>query len=269
MREMHYRYWIGIVLALFIGALTVKWYDIKDLANLLSFGLALSSLILAVIAIVQALISGSSLSSIIGSIGSSVDQVKSAATQIDKASEQLLAHAAGIPPALGAMSARFEQTQEIMQKLLSSDAQSSLEVDRHKIKEGEGQSKISNTREIWERTTVGGSIAYYICNRGFETKKSFVIPEVLPTMTAFLGPYVNGFVAGIRASGMMDIDSKDNKFTVKGLGNLNFIEYLNLMNKYFDESSTDANAKLVRDSVEIIDKYFENKPDSGADIAAG
>jgi methyl-accepting chemotaxis protein len=165
MSKLHFYYIIGILVALLMGSLTVHWYDIKDLAQLLSFGLALSSLTLAVLAIIQVIVLGSSLAGIVGSIRGSVDQVQSAAAQIGRASDQLLAHAEGIPPALDAMSARLEETQKEMQGYFASGAQSFS---------GSSQNTAQGTPEVWQRTTRGGSLAYYLCGRAFEQRKPFV-----------------------------------------------------------------------------------------------
>lgn len=49
--DIHYRYWIGILLFILILVISSTWFNVKDLADKLSFALTLSSSVLALLAI--------------------------------------------------------------------------------------------------------------------------------------------------------------------------------------------------------------------------
>lgn len=54
----HSYYITGILAALLIGSIAVRWDGIKDLPGIISFALGLASLLLALIAIIQSLTAG-------------------------------------------------------------------------------------------------------------------------------------------------------------------------------------------------------------------
>jgi hypothetical protein len=232
---------LGIAVALLIGALSVKWYNIPELANLLSFGLTLSSLVLAIIAIIQALVSNNAFAGIIGSVTTAIDQVRNAAAQIDQASNQLLRHTAAIPSALGEMSTRIDQ-------VLNSPSVP-IAVRRYT---SDGDTEISplskGTQELINRSTNGAVLSFYICILSRENNKSFDSDEIFTNNTGYAS-YVAGFVAALKSTNFIDVEMVDNKAIVRSIEIID-AEIVKTAAKEFDASET------MKEWKDVVDKYF-------------
>lgn len=160
MKEIHYRYWLGILVAILIGSLTVNWSGMKDLVNLLSFGLSLTSLVLAVIAIFQTLFSNAAVTSVQQSITQAAAQLEAGAKEIEQARTHLIEQIGQIPAALGEMSNRFETFEE---KLINSTKQ--------EFEKSVGIPPTPSVAGELPHATFGLRVAYYLCVLAYEHKK--------------------------------------------------------------------------------------------------
>lgn len=256
MREIHYRYAIVIISALLVGSLTVKWYDIKNLSELVSFGLALSSLILAVVAIFQAIISGASFNHIIGSIANSVDQVRSAAGQIHQASAQLLQQSAVIPSALGEVSDRIDRLlntpSAVTASETASDAAAATSVDVSVPGEHE-----SYTGALLRRTTNGGRLVYYLCVMSAEKKVLINLEDMFPRSPMRVR-YFEGFIAALRSTDIIQVHAARNGFRVDDLKNVDKI-----VKDYFEKQLIQpppSRRVFYSSALESIERYFAETP---------
>jgi hypothetical protein len=185
---VHYRYMLGITIALLIVVLSVKWRSIPEIASLLSFALTFSSLVLAIIAIIQALLSNSAFARIIGSVTSSLDQVKIA--DIQQASTQLVSHTEAIPSALGEMSQRLDQA---LNRPSTAGPIEAGEAEQPIPAIHADTPAIEATAPIIQRNTHGTLIAYYICILSYEREQAANPREIfVNTSTGF---YVQGCIA--------------------------------------------------------------------------
>lgn len=189
--EIHYRYWIGILVALLIGALTVHWADIKDLSQLLSFGLSLASLVLAVVAIFQSIFSSSAMGQVGVSVSSAADQVRQAASNIGQASNALLHQAKRIHPALGEITTRFENVEK---HLLVAKSASSF-----KSEENIGSQERLKLVRVSTRAV---GTALYIADRAFRQNRSFRIRDFIKSEV--LENYIEGVLMALDSVGMID-----------------------------------------------------------------
>jgi hypothetical protein len=194
---VHYKYALGIVLFILIVALTGWWYHIPEVVQILSFGLALSSLVLAVIAIFQALMSNAEYSKILG-------DVRAVGNDIKEASSQLLQRTEAIPSALGEISQRLDQA-------LNRPS------DGTALTETEGGANDTDT--IITQGSVGGVLSLYCCVLSFEKKKT-ADPKIIFNNNRSVYNYVMDFVTGLKSYKNMDIDLLEGKFTVRDLGKI-------------------------------------------------
>lgn len=236
---IHYRYATAIVTALLVGALAVKWYDIPHLAELLSFGLTLSSLILAIIAIIQALVSSTAFSGTVATITSSIEQVRAAATQIGQASSQLLLHAETIPSALSQMAQHLDQALNKQSAALPSRAGSAL---------GPTSPTSAATADLLSRASNGTIMAYYFCVLSHERSKSFDPPKMFPA-SPIIGLYLQGCVAALRSAGTMNIEFTNTTFIVSDLKSVDPALIKALVND-------NINIDYIRDTKIVADAYF-------------
>jgi len=87
--RIHAFYWLGILLFVVIGLLSVQLGDNKDLVQYITFATTLTSLALAVIAIVYVFYSNFSLMHTIGSIQSVAQEASAASAELGQATNAL------------------------------------------------------------------------------------------------------------------------------------------------------------------------------------
>jgi len=98
--KIHFTYITSILTAIIIGLVAVKWSEIPNLTELISFSLTLSSLLLAVIAIVYAIYSNSSFGRNIGKLDDASDNISVSAQDLKSISLELSAKIDATPDAL-------------------------------------------------------------------------------------------------------------------------------------------------------------------------
>jgi hypothetical protein len=107
--------WMISLLILVIAALILMMPDGKSVGDYIAFATSIASLVLAVVAIGHSLISGQSFAETVGSLKSSADDVKNAATNVCEVSnilsgqsERLLLEFGALPPAVKAISDKLD-----------------------------------------------------------------------------------------------------------------------------------------------------------------
>jgi hypothetical protein len=240
MNELHYRYWIGMLVAVLIAVLTVDWAKINDLAQIFSFGLTLSSLVLAIIAIFQTQFSQASVGETAGKMNSAAEDVRVAITQIETASKNILEQTGAIPGALGEISSKFDQLQE---KVLNTNAD---------LKD---QTKVSPTQGGRERrfgkSTYGVTVALYLCVEAHKNKLLFDAKDIF--QSDFTGKYVQGVVGGLRVSEFFDIELDEGSFRVLDLKDFDTEVFREAVN------SRSKSSKFVAKAVKEIDVWVEKQ----------
>jgi hypothetical protein len=203
--------WLGILVATIILILTVNWANITDLAQLLLFGLTLSSLVLAVIAIFQSLFSQASFGQTASKMTDAAEAVQAAITKIETASTNLLQQTESIPGALGEISTRFDRFQE---RFVNATGTGEAK-EQAKIAESPPKPGLRRVTDI----TLGGTFAYYLCLESIEKKVAFDATKAIKNIVT--ARYVQCFIAALRSSQTFQIEKNEkDEFRVVGTGDI-------------------------------------------------
>ncbi len=115
-RELHYRYnffyLAAILLITIVVLITVEWGGIKGLVDYISFGLTLTSLFLALIAIVYAIISNTTFSQHLGTLRSVTQTVVDASGGLSKITNTLDAKLAELPTLIRNVETKIDETRK-------------------------------------------------------------------------------------------------------------------------------------------------------------
>lgn len=252
-RDIHYRYIIGILVAVLVGFVSVDWADVKDLGQLIAFALTFASAILAVIAIFQALGSQDSLGRVSATLTASADKVDTATSSIENATRKLIEHSEKVPSALGEMTSRLDRTEQLILNL-SKPAQAETSLSAADL--GVSQEASNKINEIFRYTTLGGDIAYYMCAKSFEKSRSFDPTAILEDGDG--GRYVQGFLAGVRSSRFIEIELIDNTFSVKGLGPFKSPATILTKVASFVERLESPDKELLASELNKVTKFFDS-----------
>jgi hypothetical protein len=114
--KIHAFYILVILGAVIVGLVTVQWSSIPRLPEMLTFALTVSSLVLALLAIIYAYLSNSSFQQTTGALSRAADDVLRSAGEVRNATDRLGTQVADIPPMLTQMGERFEQTHAMLKE---------------------------------------------------------------------------------------------------------------------------------------------------------
>ncbi len=114
--KIHAFYVLLILATVIIGLVTVQWSGIPRLPEMLTFALTVSSLVLALLAIVYAYLSNSSFQQTTTLLSRAADDVLRSAGDVRSATDRLGVQVADIPPMLTAMGERFDQTHAMLKE---------------------------------------------------------------------------------------------------------------------------------------------------------
>ncbi|HEX8309040.1 MAG TPA: hypothetical protein VF645_11560 [Allosphingosinicella sp.] len=246
--------WTIAVLLLIIAALILATPDGKSVGEYIAFATSIASLVLAVVAIGHALVANQSFSETVGSLKSSAEDVKNAASNVcevsnvlSKQSDRLLEEVVSLPPAVRALSDKLEAS------LLRPSAPASGEA--HELPLGP-----SSDQDVYHaKMAAGVRASLYLIVRSFATGKPIDTNQIFPNdlwrhwtdgvlhAAVTFQPYGALLVAG---------DSSDVK--VLGIGSLDPLR----VEKSVREIMGNGHAEVIR----AIDTYF-SLPNGGQQVA--
>jgi hypothetical protein len=114
--KIHAAYIFAILISVIVLLVTVKWSEVPNLAERISFALTLASLILAVLAITYAVYSNASLSQNVASLNNASQDVSRTTGEISAAANNLAQVVEGIPSRLERVEGKVERTNVLIQK---------------------------------------------------------------------------------------------------------------------------------------------------------
>ncbi len=182
----------------------------------------------ALVAIIQAIVSSGSLAQISGSIFSALGQIKEPVKEISSAAALLNSYSERIDA----------RTAQIERHLTNINAQEGPQA----VADGRKKDKLD---ELFQRTTKGATAGYYACLRSFETGKAF--DPILAFPGSATQRYVQGVVAGLKSTNIMSIEKVGNGFRVTDLKDMKFLA----------EEGQTLKQKVGKAYRAAIDEYFE------------
>jgi|SRR5579862_6889642 len=194
---VHLCWAIGVLTVIIIVLLSGRLRTNDSVKDILTFAVSLTSLVLALIAIIQALVSSGSLSEISASIRSAIDKIYEPASEISEAARLLNSY-----------SERIEARTESLEKRLTTiDQQETI-----KIAPG---AKADDLSKLQKNGTQGVFASCYACLRSIETGKAFNPLEAFSGVTT--RRYIQGCIATFRATEAMTIQKEADAFQITDL----------------------------------------------------
>jgi hypothetical protein len=233
--KIHAAYAIGILAFLLVCSLAIEWQSVSDLPEIIAFALSFASLILAVLAIVQSLNSGSALAGILTTIQNAASEIRQSASQVTE-------------KAASVVSATETHTTEL------SGIRETLANQIPKVAEGakrrDDSSQIPSVDEITKDNTNGGDVALYLAARLCQNGRSASGLDVLPDDAEFAA-YVTGYIAALITSGLIDGNIRKGAFQINSIGT----DIHSLADRIRSEMLASGNEYLIS-LLDKIDKFF-------------
>lgn len=172
--KIHAFYILSILFAIIIILVSVKWAAIPDLVDYIAFALTLSSLLLAVLAIIYSLLSNENLNKVMHNLNASSSALKETSREISEGNRTLLQEIKLIPAAIEAVDNNITSTRGMLE---------SISVSKDKalpIGEIEPTGTISSefVEAFLKNSSILGLYAIYSVSLSHQTKTAFTIREI-------------------------------------------------------------------------------------------
>lgn len=257
--KIHAFYILGILIVAIIFLISIKWYDIPKLAELVTFGLTVTSLVLAILAIAYAVYSNSSFTQNITTLNDASQEIRTTAKNISEAAERLSRKIETIPTKLESMEGKFDQ----LMFERPTKAKDVLIADTAETK------TVPEMVDFFaENSPIAIWISSYISFLSYEKRKAFHLYK--PFSEGNLnGEFTMGFLDTMQSVNLLNYENND------GFCQITFLneKLLNALNNHFDEILSDKfvetyittayqRRKIVlqklNETLNAIDKYFHN-----------
>lgn len=185
--KIHSFYILTILITIIIVLISVKWGEIENLVDLISFALTISSLILAILAIIYAVYSNNSFSSNITKLDISSEKINNSATIVSNLSNILLEKIEQIPTILNSIEEKTDATQLLISKLNFPNFTTTQEdsFDPNKV----------DLENFVYQNSISGQTLLYILYQSLINKKEFNLKEICDKYTLGYDYYYGFFVS--------------------------------------------------------------------------
>lgn len=235
--------WLVFILASIIIALaSVKLGTDGSVKDILNFAVALSSLLLALVAIVQAIVSNGAMGDTIAEVHRAVASVSSPAERIENAARILEEHSTRVQDSSSEIRASIVALRD--GGLKAEQAASSVQKDTF-------------NPSMLVGVPAATKLGYYIFLRSFETKIPYrdLIPVENPDSEE-INFYIRGMMSCLSAGGVIGTEERDDKLVVNDLGEIAW-----LIEKRADllvASDADIQPALMRMTAQVEELAAQN-----------
>jgi len=204
--KIHAFYILFILMTVIIMLATIKWASIPTLTEYITFGLTLTSLILAILAIIYAFLSNSSFAATISQINASASAMSSVKEEVKRATEALTVEVATLPRALAGLSSQVGSTYALVSQLTQpSPAYPSGP---------EFNADPTFIQYFLDRISVTGTLTLYACAFAHKRNVTFNRKDLSAAVRALDEDYVYGFLVASSSARIMDYDQSGDNLTI-------------------------------------------------------
>ncbi|WP_303907350.1 hypothetical protein [Thiohalomonas denitrificans] len=208
--KIHFSYAIAILLAVIVVLISVEWSKVSGLIEYITFALTLSSLILAILAIIYSMVSNSSFNDIIQRLNTSSGHLEHTSKGIDESNRILLEEIKKIPNAIELVDRNILSTQNMIENLSPSKLTETRE-------ESEVSKEISSkvVEGFVEESSIRGLQALYCLVLSNKTKTAFAWKEICEEVPSLKNSeqYLMAYYIAAKALGLLNVDY-DGKFRI-------------------------------------------------------
>lgn len=229
----HAWYVSGILLALLIGTLSVQWNGVGRLPEIISFAVGLSSLLLAIFAIIQSLTANTGAEATLGAVREAAADLKETASQIKYSAVDLKG-----------LSGTIYESSEANRKAIT-DLSSEIKSKSEPLISNSEQDTIGSV-------TFGGGPVLMAALGSLTKSKPFNFDQIFPRDDNT--NYESGYISGLRTAKLLDFERegdkikvtaisistdqliasvKSKKFNIKKIANMTYQDRLDAVEKFF------------------------------------
>ena len=258
--KIHFSYIISILVLIIIILMTVKWSDNYELIQYISFASTITSLLLAVLAIVYAYLSNSTFSKNINIINDVSNELRANSKRLSNISATINRDIKLLPKSIEGMGRKVE---ELPAKLIS---QLSPNIDV--MKEGsdsssrDDQEALSFADVYLETSSFAGLLGLYALSLAFDEQKPFDLERMSEEIEVLDEDYVYGYLTASRAAGVFTYKSSKQVWNILSMNDEVKVGLKDALLKRGSEVHEDLKEEGIESSylkdIELVEKYMED-----------
>lgn len=255
--KIHALYIISILITIIIALTTSKWGDNPRLVEYVNFFATLSSLVLAILAIVYAYLSNAAIAQSMNEIRSASDAISTTADDVSKAASDLRERVEAIPPRLESFDTRFDE----LKSMMTSPKMDTAPKDEKVLSDAAIDS-------FFEHVSLNGLLSVYGFYLAHSSKKPFVLSDLFQTAEHRFSDYANGVlvtlstfgaVSHTEASGMHNITNLHPRIVTAMDSSFEELVQMGILSAQVgaDEGTKSRISQIITETREHIKNYFE------------
>ncbi|MBK6400395.1 MAG: hypothetical protein IPP27_02100 [Bacteroidetes bacterium] len=256
--RIHVTYIIAILIAVIICLVTIQWGNIPRLVELISFALTISSLVLAVLAIVYAVYSNNSFGHNIAKLDSASNYISDSTKSLSTITEDLKRKFDRMPDLLETISKKTDTTQLLLSQL-SEKSLGTVETKFIKSNAIETES----IKNILTKTSINGQLILYILKLGKDSKREFETKD-LAEKCDISKDYILGFLSPLNALGLLKLKETGRKgqwyWQVTDLHDDIYNNINDAITKLWNENREKDHMHFILDNINKVRLYFDLPP---------
>lgn len=246
---IHYKYVVGILTLIIITLLTFKYAPDTQLSNYVSFAATISSLILAVLAIIQGFLSTNSLSDTVTNMNQSSREILDNSDKLQTIISDLDSRLREIPAMIKGLEDKITTPNE----LPNSAKKDSAEIAPNITKQQADYFKVTGS--------VSNIIAIYVLYMSSKTNKSIVLSDFVDMIQGSTIDYLYGTITTCNAIGIVEINVVSNGPTIINVVSINenFKNWDKFLDTYILKGHGAKFKQNIIDARLFIEAYFSEK----------
>jgi ABC-type multidrug transport system fused ATPase/permease subunit len=200
--KIHVRYIIGILLAIIVILLTVQWGSITNLVAYITFALTVTSIALALVAIIYSMYSNSTFGQNIGTLSAISGNVTETARQLTVITEDLNQKVTDMPSYFKNIEDKTEKSNVLLQKIFDEK----VSLSEQSGKAGDSSLKISKefVKAFLYKASFSGKLVMFISAISFKNNVPFDLNDIIAKGVTSAFDYMYGFLGALKALGLIE-----------------------------------------------------------------
>ena len=193
--KIHFAYIISILVIIIICLIAIKWSEVYELVRIVDFAATLTSLVLALLAIVYAFYSNSSTVNNVYKLNEASNNINKTSQSLSLIVKELNSEVKQIHPVLKEVEKKTRHTNNLLEELNSSNSnQDSAELGRISVE------------NLLKHSSISGLMTLYAIQICFNSRKKVDIEKLEEIIYKRHSDYIDGFLVCIEAINIIKTD---------------------------------------------------------------
>jgi len=247
--SLHFRYIVGILVAIIIFLCTKNFGNQDKLANALNFALGLTSMVLAILAIVYAFVANNAFAGTVSKIVSAAESIKAETVQLDQSLRKVEAVVDSIPKSLAKIEGGIDKANQILESQPKAELPPPAKQDDAKV--------LEYAKAVIDRfmtsTSWNGIKVLYFCLMAAKEKKPYNLRDWTTKDPSLSFDYAYGFLVAAGSAGFVFLNDDNGVVRIHSLPE---IVSERLMVEVNNRMTSGVRPKDWAAQVKIINNFF-------------